>query len=837
MAVDGYLNFNTKVDTKGFNKGTKNVSNSLQTLKSSLASVGKAAAAAFSVAKLVQFGKQAVELASDIQEVQNVVDVAFGEEMKGKMEAFADTAIETYGISKLTAKQTGSTYMAMASGMGLAKDSASDMAVALTGLSADMASFYNVKQDVASTALKSVFTGETETLKQFGIVMTEANLKAFALSQGITKDIDQMSQAEKVTLRYNYVMAQTALAQGDFARTSDGWANQTRMLSEKWKEFSSIIGQALMNTLLPAVRALNSLMSQLIQFAEQAYQSLAKVFGWETQSSETANGTAAAIAASVQNQDELTEATKKTKKAAQDNLQSFDKINKLSNTDSKSSSSSGLANMKPNTGAYNISGKVDVDTKNANKKLNDFAQKIKDVFSKVQAYIKKNFSGIFKNFWSGLKEKGEELGNIFSGIFADLKELAEPLKRYFEGDFTTSLKTAFQMISNIVLGLFDTFNTVFSGIWEAVYPIIEKFVNVGLPVISQFATQAWQTLDTAFAGVKGLFDTLWKDAAEPVLTFISNLWCDLVDTIAEAWNTWGVPIFDGIREAFNSTKDTLVNIWYNILKPVFDKVMETLTYLWEEHIQPLVAEILDLVGTFTTAATDIYNKFILPMVNWFVEVLGPPLTKIINGLIETVKNLLGNVVDFAKGIIEQLKGIITFLTGVFTGDWKKAWLGIKQIFSGMWTSLESILKVPINAIIGAVNYMIDAVEYAINGMINAINKISFTVPDWVPSIGGNTYGFSLENVTLPDIPYLAQGTVVPANYGEFLAVLGDNKRETEVVSPVSTIKRALAEVLDSWHDGGDINLVVTLDGDVVYQKVVKKNRENTIATGVNALAT
>lgn len=833
MAVDGYLNFNTKVDTKGFNRGTKNVANGLQGLKGALASVGKAAAAAFSVAKLVQFGKQAVELASDIQEVQNVVDVAFGEEMKGKMEAFADTAIETYGISKLTAKQTGSTYMAMASGMGLAKDSASDMAVALTGLSADMASFYNVEQDVAATALKSVFTGETETLKQFGIVMTEANLQAFALSHGISKDINKMSQAEKVTLRYNYVMSQTALAQGDFARTSDSWANQTRMLSEKWKEFSSIVGKALMNTLLPAVRALNSLMSQLIQFAERAYQSLAKVFGWETQSSETASGTAEAIAASVKNQDDLTEATKKTAKTAKDNLQSFDKINKFSDDNDTSSS----ASAKPNAGAYNISGKVDVDTKEANKKLNSFAQKVKDVFSKVQAYIKKNFSGIFKNFWSGLKEKGEELGNIFSGIFADLKELAEPLKRYFEGDFTTSLQTAFQTISNIVLGLFDTFNTVFSGIWEAVYPMIEKFVTVGLPVISQFATQAWQTLDTAFTDVKELFDMLWKDAAEPVLTFISNLWCDLVDTIAEAWNTRGKPIFDGIREAFNKTKDALVNIWYNILKPVFDKVMETLTYLWEEHIQPLVAEILDLVGTFTTAATDIYNKFILPIVNWFVEVLGPPLTKIINGLIETVKNLLGNVVDFAKGIIEHLKGIINFIAGVFTGDWGRAWKGIKQIFSGMWTSLESILKVPINAIIGAVNYMIDSIEYAINGMINAINKVSFTVPDWVPKIGGNTYGFNLSNVTLPDIPYLAQGTVVPANYGEFLAVLGDNKREAEVVSPISTMKKALAEVLDSYRSSGDINLVVTLDGDVVYRKVVKKNRENTIITGVNALAT
>ena len=154
--------------------------------------------------------------------------------------------------------------MAMAAGMGLANDSASDMAVALTGLSADMASFHNVGH--ASTALKSIFTGETETLKQFGIVMTDANLQAYALSKGITKSTVDMSQAEKVQLRYNYVMSQTALAQGDFAKTSDSWANQTRILSEQWKEFGATIGTVLMNVLLPAVKAINSLLSQLIAY-------------------------------------------------------------------------------------------------------------------------------------------------------------------------------------------------------------------------------------------------------------------------------------------------------------------------------------------------------------------------------------------------------------------------------------------------------------------------------------------------------------------------------------------------------------------------------------------
>ena len=177
--ADGYLNFNTKIDTKGFNRGLESVNKGLDTVKNSLSGIAKLVATAFSVKVLIDFGKKAIELASDIEEVQNVVDVSFGD-MAYQMEAFADSAIKMYGISKLAAKQTGSTFMAMASGMGLASEAAADMSLQLTALSADMASFYNKTQEQTATALKSVFTGETEVLKQYGIVMTEANLQNFA---------------------------------------------------------------------------------------------------------------------------------------------------------------------------------------------------------------------------------------------------------------------------------------------------------------------------------------------------------------------------------------------------------------------------------------------------------------------------------------------------------------------------------------------------------------------------------------------------------------------------------------------------------------------------------
>lgn len=164
-----------------------------------------------------------------MQEIQNVVDVSFGE-AAAEINAFAADAMKAFGLTELQAKKTASTLMAMSNGMNINSQAGKVMAINLTKLSGDMASFYNVSQDVAETALKSVFTGETEALKKFGVVMTEANLQAFALSQGITTLYSDMSQAQRVALRYNYVMQATANAQGDFARTSGNWANQIRVL-------------------------------------------------------------------------------------------------------------------------------------------------------------------------------------------------------------------------------------------------------------------------------------------------------------------------------------------------------------------------------------------------------------------------------------------------------------------------------------------------------------------------------------------------------------------------------------------------------------------------------
>lgn len=820
--ADGCLNFDTNINKEGFEKGLKSLSDMVGDIKPKLKSLAMAVTAAFSVKKLVDFGRQSIETASDLAEVQNVVDTAFGES-KQKMEDFADTAVKTYGISKLTAKQTGSNFMAMAAGMGLANDSASDMAMALTGLSADMASFYNVGQDVASTALKSIFTGETETLKQFGIVMTDANLQAYALSKGITKSTADMSQAEKVQLRYNYVMSQTALAQGDFAKTSDSWANQTRILSEQWKEFGATIGTVLMNVLLPAVKAINSVLSQLISLAQGAARALSEAFGFElSNSADEAQSIVKSTSQAADNYSDIADNAQQAQEAQEGSLASFDQMNKL-NDESKSNSTgvSGAGEIMQPSGTS-----VEVDTGKADKKLSDFFKSVRTQFEKLADYLDRNFKPIFADIWSGLERESIELAQILGGVFSDIMSLSEPLKAYFINDFTPLTQTAFSTLGKIGIGLFDSFNKVFSDIWNvAVFPILQNFLTVGLPLMADFGTQTWSTLGVLFDNIKEIFDTLWNGVAQPVLNALKTLWCDTWQSISDFWNEWGQPIFDGINEGITTTKNVFLNLWETVLKPVFDKLMDVADSVWTEHLKPLLDEFLDFVGTLITSVLSIYNKAIAPVVNWLVSILGPIVSSVLGKIIKTVGNVISNIIDAVKNIISALKGVVLFIAGVFTGDWKKAWQGVKKIFKGVWDALVDIAKTPINLIIGLINGLTGAVEDALNWIIDGINELSFTTPDWLPGdLGGQTFGFDLSQIDIPKIPKLAQGAVIPPN-SEFLAVLGDQKRGTNIEAPLDTITQAVLQALVSYGGAGgnqkiSVTIPLTLNGRTITQIVI-----------------
>ena len=500
-------------------------------------------------------------------------------------------------------------------------------------------------------------------------------------------------------------------------------------------------------------------------------------------------------------------AAKQAGKDAERSTASFDKLNLISEQGA-GSGGGGTGGTDPSE----MFETVDVDTK-----ITSMVAGMKQALNDFYSWLATTFGPNLSKIWTDMQPNIENFKAILAGIWSDLGSLGAPLKTWFSADLVPFIQQTIDTIGFIVNGLFDSFNMVFADIWNlSVFPALQNFITSGLPMITQFATEVMATLMPLFTVVKDLFDRIWRDAVAPALALITQIWTDSIDTLYGVWQEYGHPIFEAIREAIRDTGEVLNDIWDKYIKPVFDTFMDVADRLWTNHIKPLMQHFLEFGAKLIQVALDIYNNMILPMVSWFADMLGPG----ISGALQVITEAFGALGAFISGIIDGillvLNGILDFIHTGFTQGWDKAWSNVGDIFKGVF------------------NGIIQIAENAINFVIDSLNKLSFDVPDWVPFAGGEHFGFSLDRVRLPR---LATGTVVPPRAGEFAAILGDNNREAEIVSPVSAMKQAFKEAMAemSGGEGGDIHLTVNLDGKVVYDDVVDRNRMTKKQTGKNPL--
>lgn len=325
-----------------------NSSSGVKTASFNLGNLLKTAIGFKAIRGLANLGKSAIGFGSDITEIENVVDVSFGS-MADEAYKFASTAKEQFGLSELAAKQYSGTMMAMMKSSGVAQDAASKMSISLAGLAGDIASFYNIDTDTAFQKIRSGISGEIEPLRQLGINLSVANMEAYALSRGITTSYNAMSQAEKVALRYNYLMSVTGDVQGDFARTSGTWANQVRLLTLNFQSLSAVIGQGLIAGILPAIQALNALMAKLMQAANVFRNFMYVLMGKKLKGSQSGvsdivsnlGGIETAGDDASSGLDDATSSAKKLKKAL--SVLPFDQLNQLTdNSDNSGTASKSL---------------------------------------------------------------------------------------------------------------------------------------------------------------------------------------------------------------------------------------------------------------------------------------------------------------------------------------------------------------------------------------------------------------------------------------------------------------------------------------------------------------
>ncbi len=815
--------------------------------------MGKKIAAGLSIAAFTKFTKDCLEVGSNVTEVQNVVDTAF-KDLSGQADQWASNAMTNFGLSELSAKKYMGVFGQMSNAMGITGQAALDMAEDVTGLTGDVASFYNLSTDEAYTKLKSIWTGETETLKDLGVVMNQTNLDQYALNNGFGKTTAKMTEQEKVMLQYQYVTSALSNATGDFVKTQDSWANQTRILSLRFEQLKASLGKGFIALFTPILRGLNNLLAGLQKVADGFASFVQMLTGADVSTSmgsisSDIAGIGDDASSAADNVGDIGSAAKKTAKDIEKSLAGFDQINKLTEPADDSSDSSGsTGGTSSGIGSVDLVPDVSGSTSNATSAISDFVNKAKKELDKLRKWSVSTFSPSMSRIWDGLTKNTDTAKKNLTSVFNDIKALGPPLLNYFNGPFTNYLVTWVDTNGSILNGLFDSFNTVFSDVWnKAAYPILANFVSVGLPMLTDFASQTLSLNGTIFDTFKASWNSLWSEGVSPAIESISNVWIGLVNTMAGAWNEWGEPIFTGIKAAVKTTGDVFLDIWNNMLQPVWENALDVIDRVWSEHLQPLLANFLDFVGEIVTCATTIYNNFIAPVVGFLSELLGPIFIAIFDSIGNKVGVVVGTIADLMNDTITVFKGVIQFIKGVFSGDWEGAWNGIVTAFDGIFSGIADIAKGPINMVIGLINGMLDGLESGINSIVRKVNSLSFDVPDWVPVIGGDHFGFDLSEVGFGNVPYLAEGGYVKPNTPQ-LAMIGDNRHQGEVVAPedklldmaqkaaaMASSAELLAEAISILKQILKIletlDLDIQLDGKSLKKYVVDKINEHTKQTG------
>ncbi len=434
----------------------------------------------------------------------------------------------------------------------------------------------------------------------------------------------------------------------------------------------------------------------------------------------------------------------KEAKKARNELAGFDEINTLADKSDASDPSGGAG-----AGAGGIAPLTapDMDVTGIQKKMDRLVSGIKKTFSSAWESIIKGWNWTVEKFGPGLSKAGaiiapelEKWKETFITFFSDIRSLGGPLADWFNDHFIPLWENGIQSVATILTGFLETSRLIFESLWEAVYPIIESFIEFGLPVLTEFLNGAIDILTDLFTTVKGIFDDIWLGVVDPVLKIISKVIQDALEIIGEWWDEWGIKIVDGIRTALGKIKELWDNLWGGFLEPFISNMLEMLVDLWNKHLKGLLSDIGDFIGKVIFGATEIFNKFIMPIVNWLTQKLGPVFQVIFSGIGGFVTSIIGGIIDVIRNLLSVLGGLIDFIVGVFTGDWRRAWEGVKNVFKGVVDTLVSVIKMPLNGIIGL-----------INGAIRGFNKIK--IPSWVPGLGG-------KGINIPEIPKLARGGII-----------------------------------------------------------------------------
>lgn len=764
--------------------------------------------AAFATAA-VAISKQAVEAYADWEQLSGGVETLF-KNSADKVKKYAEDAFFTAGISANEYMETVTSVSAsLISSLGGDTEKAADIAnMAIT----DMADNAN-KMGTPLESIKTAYAGFAkqqymllDNLKLgYGGTKTEMQrlLKDAQAYSGVKYDINNLGDVYNAIHAIQEKLGITGTTAKEAEKTITGSANMTKaawknvlaaisgggdldkainnLVYSISKYFDNIVPVAqrslvgigqLIEKIAPQlvqavasalIKALPSLLSAVYQMivglAKGIYQGIVALFTGSDMTAEVTaqiSGVADATGAAADAQQNLADGITEAGKAAKRSLGNFDEINKLSDGDAASGDVS-VPSFSGASGTVQIDGKVqDGITPALNALFKKIIEKIRSVGKEMKVVFAPSISS-WGDAFSSLGPSIESASSRISTALIKLKdESLAPLGEYILNDF--------------VPPIVNTFNTTVAPIFADVMPVLidnwtRDFEN-GCLLIQKYCG----ILQMAFDGIKKSFS-------------------DMCESISEKWNIYGGDLLQGFTNFKNGLWETWWFIYESIIDPVVQACGTSLSWLWDGHLKPLWDNIVEFALSVSDNILVLWNGYLKPVIDWVVTFLAPLATNIISQLVDAVVIAGSIVADVIRGVLTFLDGLLQFIAGVFTLDWERAWGGVVKMFEGLWSTLSDIVKGVNNAVIWAINNLIAAIYSGIAGIVNGLSGI-------VSSVGnvlGQNWKISMPTKA-PQIPYLAQGAVLPPNK-PFMAVVGDQRHGTNIEAPLETIKEAVALVM------------------------------------------
>ena len=882
------------IQTKANNAGNK-IAKSLSGVQSqaniagskisnSFSKIAKVVGTAFSVAMITRFSKECVSAANIQTEAETKLTTVMRQRMSASNKVISSvknyaSALQETGVVgdevQLAGAQQLSTFLKTDDALKKLMPAMNNLAVQQNGVNVTSESMVNI-----GNLMGKVMQGQTSALTRVGITFSDAQAqvlkygneeqRAAMLSQVITDNVGNMNKA----------LANTP-------------AGRIQQLKNSFGDMQETLGRGLNNVFSPMLGFLTKIVTKLSQVASGFENLTKKIFG-DSNSEQSSAGMnnlstgADNATTSVDNNTKAINNNAKAKKKAERSLANFDKLNVLTKTDSNTSSSNNTSSTA--TGGNTPSKKKPNSNNKTNPKFN-FSKLYKEsglenFFSKVQRGIDKvdwsaignNCKNIFKKSIpiakaylgqvqnvskSALGAVGSFVGGIVQVGGKQLQTLTGGISKWLTKDqgkiigfintIGTHLSNGFDNLSTFFDGAFDLLGdsidrvrpTMENAISNLLSGITDLAGGVGTIVSDSFEIATgklveWVEQDSETIGT--FFDNIQLQIAD-VLSLVGTVFSDIGTFLSEWWESDGSSVFSNICDMFTNIGTTLMNVYNEWIKPAWDAIVDIFKSAWDNCLKPIFEKAVSFFGKLGDCISAIWNNFLSPIVNFLVKTFGPVFTNIfkaIGGVFNTVFTVIGDVVG---GILDALGGLLDFITGIFTGDWKKAWNGIKDFFKGIWDGIWGIIKGVINLIIDGINMLWTGIYNAVSAIVNAVGGIAGAIGD----VFGQDWNFSMPE-KVPLIPHLAKGGLVKA---PTLAVVGDNMGASsgnpEVVSPLNKLKGMIQESSDNGDTeilsqillylkrmyemfiifrnkgGNTYEFVAKINGSDIFKEIVKQN--------------